>query len=321
MPRTTEVFTRKLNEYLTRMRNKGLTERYVHEMDMTIRRCMKILKEHDRLVPPAQITQEHLAIIRESIPFGKDGKQESKKRHVELFRMFLGECSNRQDPLLWPEHVPDRPRISMEDFQKIIEGCLDCGDIRGATVMQIMSLSARRVAVLRARPEDISPHSMKLRDKGRGGGKERNMPIEPEEYENFLQYLHWRQLEIQKVLKANPNAKIPDRLIIWTRKNAMGNINKTSLDTLVKKCGRRVGIHLTSHMLRRMAARELYDACKETGAPIDTAMEITGHKNREIFMDYVGAIDDQKRDLRHKVLEKRNRLFHQNRGNTGMSQA
>ena len=89
----------------------------------------------------------------------------------------------------------------------------------------------------------------------------------------------------------------------------MGTLGKTSMDKLIKKCGRRVGVKLTSHMPRRMTSRELYLACKQTGEPVDTAMEITGHADKKTFMIYVGAIEDDKRNIMSKVRENRNKLF------------
>jgi len=315
MPRTSEVFTRKLNEYLTRMRNKGLTERYINEVENTVKRCMEILEDHGRLVAPQSVTQNDLALIRECIPFGKNGTQLNKQRHLTLFQSFLKKCGNANtEALQWPEHVPNRPSISPEDFAKVTMECYDNMDIRGATVLLLLSLSARRVAVLRSRPEDIGQDSIILRDKGRGGGKLRRIPLSPEDRDQLQQYLNWRQSQIQRVLSNNPKAKIPDRLIIWARQNAMGNVGKTAIDKLIKNCGRRAGVTLTSHMPRRMTSRELYYACKETGEPIDTAMEITGHKDKNIFMQYVGAIDDNKRLLMDKVREHRTLLFTQMRG-------
>lgn len=309
MPRPKEVFNKKLNEYLARMRSKGVTERYITEIDYAIKKCRDILIEHHQLVSPAKVTQYHLALIRESIPYGKDGNQLNKMRHIKLFRSFLLWCGNKTDYLQWPEHLPKRPRISPEDFAKVIAGCEQVSDIRGATVMLMLSLSARRVAVLRARPEDISPDEILLKDKGKGGGKPRIIPLDSEDYAQFVQYMNWRQEEIQRVLKNNPQAKIPDGLIIWAKKNSMGSVSKSTLDNIVEQCGRRVGVKLSSHMPRRMTSRELYYACIENGLPLDTAMEITGHTDRKTFMIYVGAIEDDKRQLMSKVRENRRRFF------------
>ncbi len=314
MPRVTEVFNKKLKDYLTRMRYKGVTERYVIEIEYALEKCRNILTDCKLLVSPSKITQHHLAIIREAIPYGKDGNQLNKKRHVKLFRSFLLWCGNKTDHLLWPEHLPNRPRITPEDFARVLMGCYEAKDVRGATVMLMLSLSARRVAVLRARPEDISSTQILLKDKGRGGGKPRTIPIGPEDYAQFVQYLNWRQNEIQRVLRNNSNAKIPDGLFIWTRTNKMGTVSKSTVDSIVEQCGRRVGVKLSSHMPRRMTSRELYYACIEAGLPLDTAMEITGHTDRKTFMEYVGAIDDDKRNLMDKVRENRNKLFTEVRG-------
>lgn len=314
MPRPQGVFYKKLKEYKARMRNKGLTERYITEVDRAIKRCVKILKEHNQLVHPRNLTEHHLAIIRESIPFGMNGTQNNKRRHIELLRSFLRWTGCELEPLQWPEHVPKRPALPSEDFSRVMQGCYEAKDIRGATVMLLLSLSARRIAVLRAKPEDIQTDRILLKDKGHGGGKERLIPLRPEDHEQLHQYLRWRQQEIQRVLLNNSKASIPEGLIIWTRKNAMGTVGKTSLDNIIKKCGRRVGIHLTSHMPRRMMSRDLYQACKEIGEPIETAMEITGHKDKDTFLIYVGAIEDNKRALMDKVMENRKRLMYQIRG-------
>ena len=305
MPKLMQQYGNLIREYQQKMRNRNLNARYIHEAGAIIRQCAETLEAAGQLALPPKLKPEVLTIIRDSIPIGRNGNQRYRQFITNTFRTFANKTGGNLEPLNWPQQIPHRPRITEDTYASIREAAYRAGDITGAALLLYFGLTARRGAALKAVPEDIQPSQVLLRDKGRGGEKQRQVPIRPQEYAEFQQYMGWRQQEIMRVLANNPKAKIPDRLFIWAKKRTMGNMAKTGMDTLVHKCGRRAGVHLTSHMIRRMASRELYLACEATGEPIQTAMAITGHVQTDTFLIYVGALDQQKADLMAVVYQQR----------------
>lgn len=303
MPRRNdEVFRAKLKEYERDMRTRGLSYKYI-QMEITgLQRCARILLSTGLTMNPNKMTQEHLAAIRDGI----SGRPRNKQFYTEMLRRFLRFLGNPLPNFRWPDYTPDRPRVRPEDWATAMEGCYQANDIRGATVLLLESLSIRRVGITRLKPEDIFQTHILVTGKGRMGGKYRKIPITPEIYLQLQEYIAWRQREIKRVLNNNPQTKIPEKLIIWARVKAMGSCSGKSIDTIVKDAGRRVGVKLTNHPIRRMACRELYEAVKATGKPMRTAMEITGHQNEQVFMTYVGSIEDDARELIQVLVEQRN---------------
>lgn len=232
------------------------------------------------------------------------GGLSNRRYQADMLRTFLRRNRVVTEPLRTPTPSPERPRIAPEQFVQIHEAALRAGDLRGAAVLLLESLTIRRVGISRLRPEDISPTSVQVLDKGRYGGKPRRIPITPEVWEQLQQYLGWRQREIMRVLAERPEHPIPKRLIIWTHRVRMGDASRTLLDSWVKQCGARCGVNLSHHMMRRMACRELWEA---TDRP-EVAMEISGHSNLKTFLMYVGSMDSQKQALVATMLEKRQTL-------------
>jgi integrase len=293
MPRTTEAFSKALREYLKDMEIRGLSNYTLKGARVNLKRGAEILRKNNMTVNPATMTQEHLAVIRDH----SSGGIAYRRLLVEWMSRLMKFCGNHQKPFVWTETARNRPRITPEEWAECLEACYDSGDIRGATVLLLESLTIRRIGVIRMSPEDIEPTRVKVTGKGRMGGKQRFIPITAEMYALLQDYLGWRKREIKKALAINPQATIPDKLIIWRNGGNLGNMKDWGLDRMLRRVGRRVGVHLTHHMIRRMACRELYYLCRETGRAVEDAMAISGHSTHRVFMDYAEITEDDSRTL------------------------
>jgi integrase len=273
------------------------TPRYRRELVRILNRVATRLESAGMDLGIKKMSDAHVMLVFETA----GGSLSNRSYEAEMFRTFLKHEKVVTEPLRMPKPDPERPRISPETFAKLHEAALRAGDVRGAIILLLESLTIRRVGISRLRPEDISQSSVQVLDKGRMGGKPRRIPITPEVWEQLQQYLDWRQRQIMATLQRNPSAAIPRRLIIWTRFGSMGDAKTGALDLYVKKCGARCGVNLSHHMMRRMACRELWEA----GERPEVAMKITGHSELETFLTYVGSMDAQTAALMSAMLEKR----------------
>jgi integrase len=295
MPTKERTFMESVRQYADR--KIKTTPRYRREIVRTLTRAGERLARAGMELGVRRMGDREVLFVYETA----GGGLTNRRYEAEMLRSFLRASGNVTSPLSAPLSVPERPRVTPEAFDSIYEAALRAGDLRGACILLLESLSIRRIGVSRMRPEDLSPSSVTVLDKGRMGGKPRRIPITPEVWEQLQQYLEWRQGEIMRVLAANPTHPIPRRLIVWAKATTMGDARLSALDLYVKACGRRAGVNLSHHMLRRMACRELWE---NTDKP-EVAMEISGHKDLEVFLSYVGSMESQKAALVAKVMESR----------------
>jgi len=301
MPKPIRAYNTQATEYMHELRIRGSSKGYIKDVRNHLKNAAKILDAADVMVAPHRMTKEHLAIVRDETP----GSQIYKKMRTETLRRFLKHQGNYIQNFRWVRPEPNRKRIRFEDWALSIEKCWEIGDIRGATVLLLESLTIRGIGVTRMTPDDIMPTCVWTMDKGRLGGKKRKIPITPEIYIQLQQYLDWRRLEVTRILKANPRAEIPTGLIIWTRRAVMGSCTRATIEAIVKGAGRRVGVSLNSHPIRRMACQELFEAVKNSELTIQEAMAISGHENEKDFMIYVGSIEAGSRKLIQTVMDTR----------------
>lgn len=305
MPRRKdETFRAYAKIYLKNLKDRGLSKRYINRVDKDLKECCRILLEGGHTTHPKKINQEHLNYIRENLECGNS----RKKYIIGILCAFVKFHGNYQKNFMWPSTIPKRPRVTREQWQVAMEGCYNAGDIIGATVLLLASLGIRRIGIWRMRPDDIKMTHISVLGKGMAGGKLRNVPISMEIYTQLQEYKSWRQQVIDRILQNNPNATVPDKLIISYRKKVMSSACVNTISEICLSAGRRVGIHLTTHMLRRMFCRELYEEAKRSGdfeTSLQSAIVVTGHEHVHTFMEYVGDIEADSRNLMDRVLASR----------------
>jgi integrase len=308
MPKPIRIYKEQMSEYLRDLEVRGASKEYRQDVRMHLLNAADLLEQQGMMTRPERMTQEHMAIVRDNT----GGSIVWKKARTGALWRFMKFCGNYQRNFHWPQVEHHRQRVTWEDWDTALEGCWEAGDIRAATILILESLTIRGIGVLRMKPDDIDQDCVWALDKGRMGGKRRKIPITQQTYFQLRQYLDWRRQEIQRILQNNPSAAMPDSLIIWTRKNTMGNVrNRNTIEDIVKAAGRRVGVKLNSHAIRRMACRELYKqvkASKNTENPftLQEAMQISGHEKEQDFLIYVGSVEDGSRQLMEAMMQNRN---------------
>lgn len=260
----------------------------------------ELLESEGLLEHQKSMTDAHVAAVYRLT----SGGTPMKVYATQAFRSMLAAYGVRTRPLRVKRPEPNRPRIGLEDFLTIHRAARAQGDVQGATVLLLGSLTLRAVGMLRLRPQDVNQSEIIVRDKGRMDGAVRRIPITPSIWAQLQDYLDWRQQTILVTIERRPGASIPDSLLIQTRPR-LAPMSYDTLLALCHRCGRRAGMRLSPHMLRRMACRELVQQC---GGRLDVAMRISGHKDVQMLMDYAGETADEKRDLIVRMMEERDRM-------------
>lgn len=296
MPTTIRRYREEVANYAGNRRNT--TERHKSELRRVLMHIGDRLEKGGMELHIPSMGNKEVEYVHDTAP----GGPQNIYYQTHIFRTFLKRHGIITEPIATPLPEPDRPRTTPEQYDMAYRKALEAGDIVGATVVLLESLTIRRIGVMRLIPKDIKPTHINVLDKGRNGGTPRTIPITPDVWEQLQQYLAWRKQKIQEVLERRPDCPIPTKLIIWVGVNAMGNCGRTKMDSIVLAVGARVGIHLTHHPMRRMGCRELRKVC---GDRTDIAMKISGHTDEKTFLTYSGVEEEEKASLMQKMMEER----------------
>jgi len=291
-------FGTELERYLSSLRRKERTQRHIDDSARVLRHCFRQLKEirgtRTKYLPqPITITQDELIELKHMIPGGPG----NRKYQLGIMMAFLHKCGNPLDRPLLQHHIPDRPRLTMDELDCMMS-CLNGWRTfeQHQTRIMVMTglLTARRKMALGMTPGDIHPTYIRGIDKGPGGGRERVIPINPEIFDEYQEFLEHRRQVIRSVKQISPDAPIPDKLFIWTKyeRKKMGNLTRSSLENRMHTLSDELGFRVTFHMLRRAGCEMLI----RNGTPVPVAMRISDHSTEAVFRHYVGELEDLARD-------------------------
>ena len=156
-----------------------------------------------------------------------------------------------------------------------------------------LRLMLRRVEVMRLTIQDVEMGILKVRGKGRLGGKWRTLAWAPETLAVFEQYSRYREVLISHALEVKPDQKIPENIMIYAQYGwKLGAYQETAVETMVKEVGILARIKpedLSNHVLRRTGCR----IHRHAGVEIEDLSAAMGHASPQQTIQYAGlSVDD-----------------------------
>jgi integrase len=144
-------------------------------------------------------------------------------------------------------------------------------------VVLMSELGMRRASVADLRLGDIVGDTMSFLAKG---GKVVTVPITPSVQTEMDRWLMVRAEMIRK----HPGQTVPLELLIHARYNRLSRYCPDTITEMMAALGRRIGVKLSPHDLRRSCGRELYRATHDLLA----VSVLLGHSDPKTTMDYIG---------------------------------
>jgi integrase/recombinase XerD len=156
-----------------------------------------------------------------------------------------------------------------------------------------LRLMLRRVEVMRLTVEDVELNMLKVRGKGRLGGKWRTLAWAPDTLSVIQEYSAYREELISKALREEPNQTIPKNIMIYAQYGwKLGTYQETAIDSMVKEVSSQARLKpedVSNHVLRRTGCRIHRHAGVEL-ADLSAAM---GHASPKQTVQYAGlSVDD-----------------------------
>ena len=156
-----------------------------------------------------------------------------------------------------------------------------------------LCLGMRRIEVMRLTPDSFHDDVgyVEILGKGPQGGKPRTMPYHRDTRRVLDRYMRYRQLTIELVRMARPDAEIPRALMIWGKGSTLREYGKkgSGLDAMLIPLGEQIGAHIGNHTLRRTFGRMMF----LSGVEVATISRMMGHETTEQTLKYIGInLDD-----------------------------
>jgi len=274
-----------------------LTKNTVETYEANIKIVVRHLEESGRETLPHKITEDDIRYLlgvkwvgyairtrktfkavlsRYCAHFGNPVVKKVKIRFPHDMRPNVRRLNDEQANTLW--------RHPMNPLQRLV-------------IMLTLFMGLRRTEVLRLKIDCVKYNSptimLMVNGKGGLGGKPRLVPLKPKMIEIINAYIEHRNELIAAVLKKNPNATIPDSLIVYKLSSQIREYGESGLDGAVcEKLSETVGFKFSNHDLRRTLAQKLY----RKGAELRTIADILGHETIADTEKYIGIVADKMAD-------------------------
>ena len=194
--------------------------------------------------------------------------------HVAGLRFFFVRTLKRpefRDYLPYPREEERLPTVlSLDEVARLINASSNL--FRRALLMTAYGTGMRRSEVVRLKVSDIDSKRMIIRVVQGKGGKDRDLPLNPELLETLRAYWRWRKPKIylfpSRGERRGPDVPLSDKTV-W---HVCGD------------CARKAGItkHVTPHTLRHSWATHLLEA----GTDLRTIQMLLGHGDLETTARY-----------------------------------
>ena len=307
MPNIT-AFKRELRKYIADKTEEGLKRRTLNEYQRVNLRVYRMLVEEGLETHPLRIGRTEINHIQLRIPV-RHGNFRNQEYHIKTLLGFLKWAGNPDVKKLAPRY-PTGVRTKADWLnEEMMETIRLSVEHDPALAMQFHlegDLALRRIEVHRLRVQDFQGEIVHVLGKGSGDGKPRDLKQHPETPYYLADYLEWRSDLVRRALRFDPDAEVPDGLLIYFSKRrpaphhqVLGVCGLTTLDNRLKEMRALSALHFGHHTLRRTCAREMWKA----GAELVTISEILGHQSLKTTRSYLGlTVEDQAEahDLRYR---------------------
>lgn len=265
----------KLNSLKKKLKEDGLTDRWIYEVNRVSRKAMELWNYKD----PREVDENDVRLLLSKI----GGGARNQRYYQAILSVYLSYCGNHVVKGMTFRHPHDmRPNarwLTDEQVEQLLSTSMDPREkfiVRMGLSMGMRNVEMRRLKVgdIKEYPDgyyfDVCGKRMKLR----------SIPASKRTMEAYWDFLEWRDE------------------ILGKRKSEMMMIGKRSLGLsykgmrrIQKIINRRSGVEWTFHDLRRTWGRTAYKA----GQPLLKIMFILGHSTEKQTIDYLGLrLDDGK---------------------------
>jgi site-specific recombinase XerD len=244
----------------------------------TIRHHLRAVEEFARYYdePPDQLALTELRTYQAYLLNERKLAVGSVVNHVAALRFFFVKTLKRpefRDFLPYPKEPERLPTIlSLDEVARLINAS---GNLfRRALLMTVYGTGMRRSEVVRLKVSDIDSKRMIIRVVQGKGGKDRDLPLNPELLETLRAYWRWRK---------------PKEYLFPSRGERRGPEDVPLSDKTVwhvcRDAARKAGItkHVTPHTLRHSWATHLLEA----GTDLRTIQMLLGHGDLETTARYI----------------------------------
>lgn len=273
-----------LEEYCDFLLNRGRKQNTVRILKLTIHKLLRALQEGG-YSPRAEAINEHSILYLYRTLRTKESVKRNELRILSCFVVhFTGKDVVKQTDLLWNRDIVNRVFIRTDDLIILLEHA-------DPTERMILVLGAfmgmRREEMANLKDSDIRGDMIRITGKGHGAGLiiEREMP--PEVICELERYNAWKRAMDERLddhILQVPTAK----------KRTLHRMGLNTIGTRVRELGRRYGIHVTTHSLRRFYATTLH---YEVGADIVTVRDLMRHSDAATTIRcYIEAFDERQKE-------------------------
>lgn len=253
---------RMLPEYLQAMADRGRKPETLRCIRTAVERCSKAL-EAMGVRDPADVTPDDVVVMASLI----GGAESSRKQWCMCMGGYLlwatGRDPVRRARLLWnPTDGAGKVWISADEYRRM----MDASGPRDRLILALgATMGLRRTEMAELRVSDVDGATLTVRGKGHGDGKQVEKPMSAAVRRALGEWLAVR-----------PPSR-SDALILSSRRNAMTD---GGVYDAIKRAGKRAGVVVTPHSLRRLYATTMADA----GVDLETMARMMRHESTATTM-------------------------------------
>lgn len=178
---------------------------------------------------------------------------------------------------------PSRMRVRWYGEERLAEIRAACRtDAEYAMVVLTSELGLRRSEVVKLRIMDINGDVAIIQGKG---GKVMPVPLTRSLVQTVESWMVIRRGLVLEALAKDPMSQVPKELLIWRRGPKLYPYRPDGVTSAVRRVGKRLGIPLCPHDLRRSCGRELYKATRDLIA----VNRLLRHESIDQTRQYIGA--------------------------------
>lgn len=238
-----------VEQWLGFLRNHGRKEITIDGYRLKIMRCLKILNENGRPTDPRMITAADMILLNRSLGICESSRKDYLKRISDWVQWYTGEDLMRKSDILWNRTKPRRVFIGNDEFSRLME----FADERDRVILLLGgAMGIRRDEMRNLKYSDIENGRLYIHGKGHGdAGKEDDLKIPPLVMSAIDEWTRIRESNGMEDLSGGC-------IIVSYQKAGMKQMANSSLSHHVRELGRRAGVRVTVHSLRRLFATSLY---------------------------------------------------------------
>lgn len=156
-------------------------------------------------------------------------------------------------------------------------------DVEYVSVILASELGLRRAEIAALQLQDIQGDSLLIR--GAKGGKVLPVPLTMSVAATLDAWIVVRREMVLKAISFDPSTPIPEEVLVWQRGPKVRPYSPKTISDIIRSVGRRIGIKLSPHDLRRSCGRELYLVDHDL-IPVNRLLR---HESLDMTRLYIGA--------------------------------